>query len=48
VTHNKIHEMGNCKVPIGVAGGHHWWSREGKEPVELSSFSGFGDRNLEC
>jgi hypothetical protein len=25
-------------MPFGTACGHHWWSREGKELVQLSSF----------
>jgi hypothetical protein len=31
-------EMRNCETPFGAACGHHWWSREGKELVQLSSF----------
>jgi hypothetical protein len=32
---------------FGTVYGHRRWSREGKESVQISSISGFGDRDLE-
>jgi hypothetical protein len=36
-----VWKFAKIEAPFGIAYGHHWWSREGKESVQISSISGF-------
>jgi hypothetical protein len=38
---DEVHKLTKYEVPFGTAYGHHQWSREGKESVQISSISEF-------